>query len=263
MNNIKLLALAGILLLCANTTQAQENPKGALSVDLLSAYLWRGTDKGSICVQPTGEVKWHDATARITGSVGARREDVKEIDISLGYKWREFNVGLTDYWQSGLDSDGRDLYFNYDPHRSGHRFEVNLGYTHKYFAVQAYTMVYGNDFKYNNLAEVNAMTGKRAFSTYIELSAPFSWAELEWDARLGITPFAGANTLKKVGEREGFPLVQKDYFYANGFTCVLASLRITKKINMANLSLPIFAELHANPYLKKANFLVGLRIAPF
>lgn len=261
---MKHIVLASIALLGVTSTnmKAQEDPQASLQIDMLSTYMWRGTEVGGICIQPSAELKWMDATLKVMGSTGLRKDDVKEIDVSLGYNWQDFNFGLTDYWETGLD-DGNDLYFSFSPRRSGHRLELNVGYTYKFLTFQAYTMVFGNDYKYKNMQELNARNGKRAFSTYIEAGAKFLWATLDWDAHLGITPFVGANTIEQVGERDGYPLMKKVYFYADGPSVVRASVRMTKHFKFGDLKCPVFAELHTNPYMKTANFMVGFSIIPF
>ncbi len=257
------LASLALLAVSSTTMKAQKNPQASMHIDLLSSYMWRGTEKGGICIQPTAELKWMDATLSVMGSTGLRKDDIKEIDVSLGYKWKIVNFGLKDYWQTGLDFDGNDLYFSFSPRRSGHRLEANVGCTYDFLTVQAYTMVFGNDFKYKSMQELSARKGTRAFSTYIEAAAKFYWVGLDWDANLGFTPFAGANTIEQVGERDGYPLMKKVYFYADGPSIVRASVRLTKNFELGALKCPVFAELHTNPYMKTANFMVGFSVIPF
>ena len=265
MNTMKQFVLATLAILGVASTNmmAQDEPKASMQIDLLSNYLWRGSDLGGICVQSSAEINWMDATLKVMGSSPLRRDDPKEIDVTLGYKYDNFNFGLTDYWQSGLDYDGNDLYFSFNPRRSGHRLEANIGYTYHIFTFQAYTMIFGNDYKYKNMQELDARKGKRAFSTYIEAGANFFWAGIDWDARLGFTPFAGANTIKQVGEVNGYPLMKKEYFYADGPSIVRASARMTKHFKLGEIKCPVFAELHTNPYMKTANFMVGVSVIPF
>ena len=136
--------------------------------------------------------------------------------------------------------------------------EANLGYTCDYFSLQAYTMFWGNDYKIN---------GDRAYSTYVELSVPFRLGGLDWDARVGITPMesAGYTTTRTAQTILGDNLIIEDphYFYGEGFTCNMASIRATKNLQYKNLRLPVFAEIHTNPYLQKANFLVGISVIAF
>ena len=264
---ITLLALFG----CSTLASAQvdaETPdqefEATADIDIISHYVWRGTDMGAASIQPTGTISWRGASLSLSGSTGLHRDDDQEIDVTLGYQAGPFNIGLTDYWQTGCDFDGRDLYFSYDQEHGAHQLEGNIGYTCQYFSLQAYTMIWGNDFKYQTYEDALAReNGKRAFSTYIELHVPFYMCGLDWDLRGGITPFESANTIVKTGETDGKPHYRKDHFYANGATCVLASVRATKNFEIGDVKTPAFLEFVANPYLRKAYFLVGVSIKPF
>jgi len=67
------------------------------------------------------------------------------------------------------------------------------------------------------------------------------------------------------GEKDALGYDQKEakYFYGNGFTCNLVSARVTKTFHYKSMQFPIYAELHTNPYLQKANFLVGISVVAF
>ena len=65
------------------------------------------------------------------------------------------------------------------------------------------------------------------------------------------------------GAIEGFGIIQYDYFYGGKFTCNMASIRATKTLAYKNVKIPVFAELHANPELKTARFLVGINLVAF
>lgn len=57
--------------------------------------------------------------------------------------------------------------------------------------------------------------------------------------------------------------VEPHYFYADGPAYVMASLRASKELSLSGMRLPIFAELHGNPYLQKATLVFGLSIILF
>ena len=135
--------------------------------------------------------------------------------------------------------------------------EANLGYSWKYGSLQAYTVFWGNDYR---------ISGNQAYSTYVELSVPFKLGGVDWTAAVGGTPFESAG-YDEVLENQGFfgdeTHYIHHYYYAEGPACVMASLRATKTLDLGAAHLPIYAELHTNPYLRTANFLVGVTIAPF
>jgi hypothetical protein len=227
-----------------------------IDADIISHYVWRGQDRGMFSIQPTAEVSWRGLFARVEGSTGIRAEEVQEIDLWLGYRLGGFNIGVADYWATGLDID--DRYFYYDSEKGAHQFEANVGYSCRYFSLQAYTIFGGRDFKLN---------GDRAYSTYIELGIPFRLGSLDWQLTAGMTPMESAGSWQDVtrnaevsSERE---VNMRVWDYAEGPACVQASLRCTKELNLGKMQLPVFAELNTNPYLKKAHLIFGLSIKPW
>lgn len=238
--------------------------EGNMSVDVVSQYSWRGIDKGGVSILPTAKASWRDISFQIQGATGFDKDDAKEINLTLGYQLGPVNFGVTDYWTSGLDKDGRNLYFAWDTANSGHRYEASIGYTMPYFSLQAYTMFWGNDFKYKSRLDTdNRTNGKRAFSTYIELHVPFFFGGFDWDLTAGGTPFESAYKIVPVNTDSDLPYVEKSYFYAGAPACVLASVKATKRLELGEIKIPIFAELNTNPYMKRANFIVGLTVVPF
>ena len=251
------------LLTATATAVAQDTLKVSMGVDLVSRYMWRGSDHGDITLMPELDINWYGASLQLQGTAGLHKEDNKEINISLGYKYKFINAGLTDYWTSNSDFDGRSLYMSWDPVKNSHQLEANIGVDFGFLSVQAYTMIWGNDFKYKTLEDSeNRTNGKRAFSTYIELQVPFYWKGIDWDLRAGVSPFESAYVVKEetVNERT---LRQRDHFYANQFSLIMVSARATKQFKIGDVRTPVFAELHANPYLKRADFLVGVSVLLF
>ena len=256
--------MALALTMAPATAIAQENVEGSVSVDFVSRYMWRGLDMGGITLKPGAKVAWQDASFEIKGITGLDNDEAREINLTLGYQLGPVNIGVIDHWCTGMHQDGHETYFDWDPVKSGHRLEANLGLTLPFCSLQAYTMFYGNDFKYNTLQDTeDRVNGKRAYSTYVEPNVPFYMGGLDWDVTAGITPFESAYKIKPVYSVSGFSIVEKDYFYAGSFSCVMASVRATKRLEIGDVKVPLFAELHTNPYLKQANFLVGLRVEPF
>ncbi len=233
--------------------------EGHVECDFLSQYLWRGIEKGGISIQPRARVEWRGLSLQLSGSTGLESKDNKEINATIGYHLGGFNIGVTDYWTSGQDYKGRDLYFYFDPQATAHQVEANLGFSCPYFSLQGYTMLVGRDFKYDSVLDaLYNVNGKRAYSTYVELNIPFYMGGLDWDLTGGVTPFESAG--KPVNTDDG---IVREYFYAKGFACVKASLRATKNFELGDIKMPIFAEIHTNPYMQKAWLVVGVRVLPF
>ena len=256
MKRIVLLILMAVTLLPAGAQddESKKDFSASAGLDLVSRYVWRGNDYANISVQPQLSVSWKGLSIEASSSIGFDKDDMQDLNITLSYSLRGFNIGVIDYWTKDVDEQNR--YFYYDGH-GPHQLEANLGYTCKYFSLQAYTMFLGNDFKIN---------GDRAYSTYVELSVPFRAGGLDWDARVGITPMesAGYSITRTVpGILRDIDVQENIYFYGEGFACNMASLRATKTLELKKFRIPVFAELHTNPYLQKAYFIAGIGIATF
>ena len=261
---LKAYLVVAAMLAMGTVAQAQKDVESSVEVDFVSHYMWRGIDKGGISAIASGKVSWQGASFKFEGTTGLDKDDPKEINLSLGYQLGPVNIGVTDYWTTGLDYEGHDLYFYWDPVLGAHRYEGNLGVKLPWFSLQAYTMFWGNDYQYKSLQYTKLRKDpKRAYSTYIELNVPFYMGGIDWDITAGMTPFEGAYYINEVANINGISMVEKKHFYSGEVSCVLASVRATKRLEFGDMKVPVFAELNTNPYLKKAHFIVGLQVQPF
>lgn len=258
MNRFFRLAVVAMVVFAPSVqTNAQEEESGVeayVGGDLVSHYMWRGQDLAGVSIQPEARIGWNGVSLRLASSMGFDNSDTKDFDVTLAFERWGLNIGVIDYWTYGKDEHNR--YFHY-VEKGAHQFEGFLGYSCKYFSLLGYTMFWGNDFK---------ASGERAYSTYIELMVPFRLGGVNWTATAGVTPFESAADVEII-ENQGFfgdeTVRKNNYFYAEKVTCVSAALRGTKDINLGFAQLPVFVELHANPYLQKATLLFGLTISPF
>jgi hypothetical protein len=210
------------------TAGAQEREKvsATLGVDFVSQYIWRGQDMANVSLQPTLGVEWKGLSLSTWGSVGFDKDDTKELDFTLAYNKKGFNVGITDYWFS----EGN--YFQYKAHKTTHIWEANIGYDFGFLNVQWFTNFAGND---------GTNDGKRAYSSYFELTAPFRLAKLDWKATFGTVPYATTS------------------YNANGFCVTNIGLRATKDfVIKQKYHLPVFVGLIANPRNEKVYLLCGV-----
>lgn len=253
MRKIFALALAAITLLPAQVS-AQDEFTASVSGSLVSRYMWRGIDTAGPSIQPSLTLGWKGLSLDVGGNIPFDKEDVRDIDVTLGYSLYGFNIGVIDYWTADVDPKNRYFYYGGEA-ECPHQLEANLGYTCKYGSLQAYTMVYGNDYK---------IDGDRAYSTYIELSVPFRLGGLDWDVRAGVTPFesAGSTYDETVITESGKTktVTRGDWMYGESFTCNMASIRATKNLEFKHFNVPVFVELHTNPYLQRANLVFGVTI---
>lgn len=211
------------------TREGQEGAVTALlGADLVNQYIWRGQDLGNVSLQPTLVVEWKGLSLSAWGSVGlTEATDTKELDLTLCYTIGGLNVGVTDYWFN----DGS--YFQYKAYKTTHIWEANIGYDFGFLSVQWFTNFAGDDGLNND--------GKRAYSSYFELSAPFQLGGLDWKAAIGAVPYATTS------------------YDANGFCVTNVSLLATKDLVIhKNYHLPVFAGLTANPRSEKLYLLFGV-----
>lgn len=234
---LRLYVLTALLLMGAASTEAQEKVETTISNDFVNEYIWRGQKLGDVAVQPTLGVSYKGLSLTAWGSYGLTNpDDTKEFDLTLGYTIGGLNIGITDYWFStGLDPEGR--YFKYDAHGTNHVFEANIGYDFGPVALQWYTNFAGNDGTNKD--------GKRAYSSYVEATIPFSLASVDWTATAGAVPFATTS------------------YGTSGFAVTNLSLRATKDIRVSDsFSIPIFGQVVANPCSQKAYLVLGFTLQP-
>jgi len=226
---------ATIMLCGATMAVTAQEISTTIGSDIVSSYIWRGQDLGGVSLQPTFGVEYKGISLSAWGNVGlADPADTKELDLTLGYSIGGFNIGVTDYWfDEGLDPQNR--YFKYDAHGTNHVFEANIGYDFGVASLQWFTNFAGND-------GVNKK-GKRAYSSYCEIAAPFKLATCDWTATVGVVPYA------------------TDSYKTTGFAVTNVAVRATKDIRVTDsFSIPIFGELSANPCSQKAYLVVGMSI---
>lgn len=223
-------------------SRAQDKVEVSVGADLVSSYIWRGQDLGGIGVQPSLSVSWKGLSLGAWGSVGFDSNDTKEFDLTLGYTLKGFSVSVTDYsfnqgdnFKTGAAIDGK--YFHYGANSTLHVYEAQVGYDFGFLALNWYTNIGGNDGLRKN--------GKRAYSSYVSLSAPFKLGGLDWEASVGATPWK--NTFYNGG--------------TNGFAVSEVGLQATKAIRITDsFQLPLFAKAVWNPASEHGYFVLGLSL---
>ena len=215
-------------LFAEETTQipSRENANLIMGIELVNQYIWRGQDMADFSLQPTLGIEWKGLSFSTWGSIGFDKDDTKELDFTLTYSKRGFNVGVTDYWFS------QGNYFQYKAHKTTHVWEANIGYDFGFLSAQWFTNFGGDDGTHN---------GKRTYSSYFEISAPFHLLTLDWKATFGAVPYATT------------------FYNANGFCFTNAGLRATKDfVIKQKYHLPVFVGVTANPRNEKVYLLCGL-----
>lgn len=193
---------------------------GTVGSDLVSHYVWRGQDMAGVSLQPTLGVEWNGLSLSAWGSYSFDKDDTKEFDLTLSYTIGGLTVGVTDYWFSYSDPAIKNRYFQYQAHETAHVWEGNVGYDFGCLALNWYTNFGGAD-------GVNE-DGDRAFSSYFNVTCPFEWVGLNWEAELGIVPWETsfyAETDKANVSNVGIGAV-KTINCSNGFSFGLSSKAI-------------------------------------
>lgn len=236
---VKTIALAATMAmpLVAN---AQDKVETEIGADLVSNYIWRGQDLGGAAIQPSIGVSYKGLSLTAWGSYGLLDKDgTKEIDLTLAYTTGGLTVGLTDYYcMMGGVATCPGKYFHYDSHDTDHVFEVNLGYDFGCFSVNWFTNVAGLD--------AYDVDGKRVYTSYFELAAPFKLGGLDWEAQLGAIPYSAGT---------GY----YDDVHAQDFAVTNITLKTSKEIDITpTFKLPLFGALTANPSTQSLYFTAGV-----
>lgn len=220
-------AIAAATAISPVCAKAGEPIKAEVGTDIVSSYLWRGSKLDGAAIQPSLGLEWNGLSLSAWGSTGFC-SDACEVDLTLAYSIGGFTIGITDYWCANSSAK----YFDFSP-ETLHVAEVNLGYDFGPVALNWYT---------NCLGAVGCTPeGAKAYASYFEVSAPFSLGGIEWSAAVGATPWAN------------------DYYGAEGFAVICASLTATKEIALgSDFSIPVFASLMANPRSEQLFFSVGV-----
>ena len=231
--NLKTFLIVTMLWTGMMSIWAQHKVEGHLGADVVSNYIWRGKNMGHVSLQPELSVKWKGLSLSAWGSVGLTnyKDDAREIDLTLSYKTNGLSFGVIDYWDDSSDS----RYFYYKKDGTGHSFEGFVSYDFGPVSASWQTYFAGNDYQENN--------GKRAYSSYFELSAPFRLVTCDWDVRVGLVPW------------------KSGIYEVSGFSITNLSLRATKAIRISNsFELPLFGQLIANPASQHFYFVFGLTL---
>lgn len=235
--------VAAMFVATAMTANAQDKVEASVSADVVSQYIWRGTQCGEASIQPTLGLGYKGLSLTAWGSteINPSANYPKELDFTLAYTVGGFNIGVTDYWfSSGGDEAGR--YFRYNSHATNHMFEANIGYDFGPVALQWYTYFAGNDYNKTDKATGEA---KRAYSSYFEVSAPFKLGGLDWKAALGFSP------------------METSLYGNDEFAVTNVAVTATKDINVTpSFSLPVFVGVAANPCTQKTYFMAGFTLKP-
>ncbi len=241
MKKFFLLTATAAMMAIPATVNAQDKVEASIGADLVSNYIWRGLKLGGPAIQPCATVSYKGLSLEAWGSYGlAENNDCNEIDFSLSYTLGGFTIGVNDCFTEPLADDNGEYgtdprFFMYDARRTSHTFTGNIGYDFDIFSVNVHTIFTGADY--------NESDGKRAYSTYVELAAPFKLGGLEWNAAVGLVA------------------MESDYYETDGLAVTNVTLQAEKEIKITDsFSLPVFGAVTANPHTENVYFTFGISL---
>lgn len=228
--------LSALALSVCISAMAEDNDDSKVSLevgaDVVSSYVWRGMDCGGFSVQPGATLTFNRAGISIGAWASASLfettdfANMAEFDLSLSYAPTDaFSIGVTDYNFCG-GNYWRNWTFN---GVSTHSLELNVSYDFGALAVEWDTCLTGEDHRAG---------GKRAYSSYFQVSAPFSLGGVDCSTAIGACPW---------GYKFGAD-------YGHGFSVINVSLKAEKEVK----SLPLFGEIVFNPREESTYFVVGV-----
>ena len=225
-----------------NESAKKTNPFN-VSCDLMSRYVWRGTDFGaSPSIQPGIEFNKNNFTAGAWGAYALNRTGSQEADLYVSYTIKDmFTVLLTDYYFPDEFHDYN--YFDYKTETTGHVLETSVSFNgteNLPLSFMLATNVWGADAKKLN---ADGTVKNIQFSTYAELNWSFNY----FDTFIGVNL---TNPDENIGETG---------FYGNSVGIINLGISATKDIKVSEkFTLPLSVSLITNPQAEKIYLVAGL-----
>ena len=219
---------------------AKKNPFSA-SCDLMSRYIWRGTDFGDApSIQPSASFSKKNFTIGAWGAIATSLNGYQETDIYVSYAYKFMSLTVTDYFFPSNVTPYK--YFDYNDLSTGHVIEASLAFTGTKkipLTVMLATNVYGADSRKINSDGSN---GGIQYSTYAEIAYAFK----------NINVFMGTN-LTNINRDNG-----ETGYYGNYMGVVNLGLSTTKNIKITEqYSLPLSVSLITNPQAENIYLVAG------
>jgi len=254
---------------CTTTTLGNSNISFDLGADLVTRYVWRGTQYGGNgpSIQPNICFNWKGFSLGFWGAYSTNgTNSSQELDLYLSYTfWKDMlTIGFTDYFFTN-DSLHEDP-LNFKQNATGHIFEPTLTFNGSDkipFRLMLAANVFGHDaYRINNdptSDKFNKDDGIQ-YSSYLEVGYFTTIKDIDLDVFLGVnltSPRGEDKTIFPVGDPTNFYMGESG-FYGNkagvvnlGFT-IARELQITEKY-----ALPLSASIILNPMSEDYYFVFG------
>jgi len=225
-----LAALPGFFYVPALKAQTDTLPAFSTSanVDLVSRYIWRGTDIGHApSIQPGLSATWKGLTLGTWGAYQLTGTGYQETDLYLSKTFSFITVAIWDYW-SFNDTTLFDC-FDYRQKTTGHLLEAQV------------LLSGGETLPFNFLASYFFYGADPSKSVYLELQYEHSFS------LANLVVFAGYQA--------------KGEYYASKPGFVNVGCTVSKTIPVTDrLSLPVYLSLIVNPAAKGAWLVAGITL---
>ncbi|NDW12823.1 hypothetical protein D0T50_07955 [Bacteroides sp. 214] len=228
MKKITTIILLGLVVMQPIRLAAQEFSIGA---DLVTTFMWRGMKCADASFQPYMTIDmgkfsfmaWNNTNLNDFG---------QDVDLFLSYEDKGFRIEVADYF---VEAAGEKFnYFDYKAHSTNHMFDATVSY--QLSGKLPIKFLWSTIFAGDDYCKVN---GDRAYSSYLEVSYPFTAKGIDFNAEVGITPWEG--------------------MYADDFNLVNIGLEAAKKVKITEtISLPISIKFIANPAEERTHIVFAV-----
>jgi len=238
MRKRNLFQLIILMLLLSQTSQSafaqQEGGKFDLGADLVSRYVWRGTDFGnSPAIQPWASYSNSGFTIGAWGSYSTNSNGMQEADLFVSYDIKEaITLTVTDYFFPNGSSAG-NKYFEYGEDKTGHVLEGTAAFN----GVDA--------FPISVMAAYNFYGADKDNSLYFELGYGSTYKDVDYNVFLG----GGTGNYYLYGEN------------SDDFGIVNLGITMSKEVQITDkFGLPINGSLIFNPTAESIFIVFGVSL---
>ena len=227
---ITLMLIGAMCFLAIAKVSAQDETAGeessspfSVGVDVVSDYVWRGTELSGPSFQPSLKFTKGNFTAGVWGSfnfIGTYGEADPYLSYTAPFG---LTIGMTDYYLTSTD------FFNVSDTAGAHGFEINAGYSAKGFSINA-------NYILNEAPALGTMGG----DIYVQLG----YAYKNFNVFLG-----GGNGWHTLNDDNG----------DDKFNICNIGLGATKEIKVSDsFTIPVFGQVILNPDTKQFFVVIGL-----
>ncbi len=215
--------------------KSKKTPFLTYAVDVTTQHLWRGFKSGDTpSIEPS--LKLHFTPNLTFGLWGAStfNDSYKEVDLYLGYQYKQFSVTLFDYYDPAVNTFKWKDVSDFNQKTTEHIVDLVMDYQFKKIPVKllASTIIYGND---------RDEEGQQNYSSYVELAYTIPYKPVASHLFIGVNPTGT--------------------FYHDKFNVVNLGIKAEKTLKITNkYSIPIQANLSGNPAKEQLYFGVVLTI---